>query len=84
MLLDTLGGVLSLLQLFVDSALQDDWSGLTGNPMKFGLAQVSIVFDVVFLLQHYVLYGPAERKVEGRAEEGGRDEEREALLDGRV
>lgn len=28
--------------------------------MKIGLAMVSLAFDVVFLLQHYVLYGPVE------------------------
>ena len=76
--------MLSLLQLFIDSALQDDWSGLTGNPMKFGLAQVSMVCDVVFLLQHYVLYGPVEGKMEGEGRDDRGDGEREALLDGRA
>ncbi|KAJ5921666.1 hypothetical protein N7454_009140 [Penicillium verhagenii] len=31
-LLDLAGGVLSLLQLVMDSSLQGDWSGITGNP----------------------------------------------------
>lgn len=30
-LLDFIGGILSLLQLVIDSALQADWSGLTGT-----------------------------------------------------
>lgn len=53
---------MSLLQLVIDSALQADWSGLVGNPVKFGLANISLLFDVVFILQHFVLYGPVEEK----------------------
>lgn len=59
-LLDFSGGILSLLQLFIDSALQADWSGLFGNPVKLGLANASMAFDFIFILQHYVLYGPVE------------------------
>lgn len=65
-LLDFSGGLLSLLQLVIDSALQADWSGLTGNPVKFGLANISLLFDIVFILQHFVLYGPVE---EGREDD---------------
>lgn len=56
MLLDMIGGVLSIAQLIIDSSLQADWSGITGNPVKFGLGNVSICFDLVFVLQHYWLY----------------------------
>ncbi|RMY77434.1 hypothetical protein D0863_01316 [Hortaea werneckii] len=66
-LLDFSGGILSLLQLVIDSALQADWSGLTRNPVKFGLANISLIFDVIFILQHFVLYGPVN-------EQGERDE----------
>lgn len=59
-LLDFTGGTLSLAQLVIDSSLQSDWSGLTGNPLKFGLANISLVFDIIFILQHYVLFGPVE------------------------
>lgn len=54
--LDFIGGVLSLLQLVIDSALQADWSGISGNPVKFGLGIVSLFFDIIFMVQHYVLY----------------------------
>lgn len=57
--LDFIGGILSILQLIIDSSLQDDWSGITGNPVKLGLGNVSIFFDVVFMTQHYVLYRQA-------------------------
>lgn len=66
-LMDVLGGVLSIAQLLIDSSLQKDWSGLTGNPVKFGLGNVSILFDVVFMTQHYVLYRqPRDEMGEGR------------------
>ncbi|KUI61200.1 hypothetical protein VP1G_08379 [Cytospora mali] len=70
-LLDFAGGVLSIAQLVLDSALQGDWSGITGNPVKFALGNVSMVYDLVFFTQHYVLYRGAE----------GKSGEREALLE---
>jgi cystinosin len=71
-LLDFTGGILSLAQLLIDSALQADWSGLTGvspclttwkqtvayrnlqNPVKLGLSNVSMIFDIIFITQHYM------------------------------
>ena len=65
-LLDFVGGVLSLSQLGIDSYLQQDWSGITGNPVKLALGNIAIVFDVVFMLQHYVLYhGAGAKEVAG-------------------
>ena len=61
-LLDLSGGVLSLVQLVIDSAMQGDWSGITGNPLKLGLSNISILFDVIFITQIYVLYGPIEEQ----------------------
>ena len=55
-LLDLAGGVLSMLQLVLDSSLQSDWSGITGNPVKLLLGNVTIFFDAIFCIQHYVLY----------------------------
>ncbi|KAF9928981.1 hypothetical protein FBU30_001986 [Linnemannia zychae] len=55
-LLDFTGGVLSIAQLILDAYISDDWSGISGDPVKFGLGFLSIAFDVVFILQHYVLY----------------------------
>lgn len=70
-LLDFAGGVLSVAQLVIDSSLQGDWSGVTGNPVKFALGQVSMIYDLIFFTQHYVLYRDSERKTG----------EREALLE---
>ena len=45
-LLDFMGGVLSTLQLVLDCWNIDDWEGIVGDPAKFGLGFVSIIFDV--------------------------------------
>jgi cystinosin len=80
-LLDFSGGWLSLSQLIIDSALQNDWSGITGNPVKFGLGNITIVFDIIFLLQHYVLYRNPEKHIEDdNIDEGEWLPERERLV----
>ena len=55
-LLDLVGGILSITQLGIDSYLQHDWSGITGNPSKLALGNISVFFDVIFIVQHYWLY----------------------------
>lgn len=55
-LLDFTGGLLSVLQMFVDAFNYSDWSSIFGNPTKFGLGSVSILFDILFIVQHYCLY----------------------------
>lgn len=74
-LLDCTGGTLSILQLVLDCADRHDFSGITGNPAKFGLGFVSIVFDMIFMAQHYCLYNSNN---DGRTEIW--DEQREPLL----
>ncbi|KAA8896112.1 PQ loop repeat-domain-containing protein [Sphaerosporella brunnea] len=69
--LDFSGGLLSLLQLVIDSSLQGNWSGLIGNPVKFGLSQIAMGFDCVFLWQHYVLYAGGKEMEEESSEDGG-------------
>lgn len=71
-LLDFIGGIFSLLQLVIDSSRQADWSGLTGNPVKLGLANISLLFDLVFMTQHYVLYGSVAEKAVGTGVLGDR------------
>ncbi|VDO48005.1 unnamed protein product [Onchocerca flexuosa] len=41
----------------------DDWSIFIGNPVKVGLGMVSMVFDVIFMVQHYCLYRNADEGV---------------------
>jgi cystinosin len=69
-LLDFSGGILSLAQLGIDSYSQGDWSGVTGNPAKFALGNISIIYDLIFMAQHYILYPESE----------GKAGERDALL----
>ncbi len=40
----------------------DDWKSIFGDPTKFGLGMISILFDFIFLLQHYVLYRGARMR----------------------
>ncbi|KAI9824489.1 MAG: hypothetical protein M1826_007352 [Phylliscum demangeonii] len=95
-LLDLAGGLLSTLQLVLDAARQGDWAAVTANPVKLGLGYVSVVFDVIFMLQHYVLYrdrapgmGAAGAKVDVAGasllapDEAGREEEETAVGSGR-
>ena len=74
-LFDLVGGILSLLQLIIDASFQGDWSGITGNPLKFGLSNISIAFDLIFITQHYVLYRhQVDKLIQGE------DQEEEPLL----
>jgi cystinosin len=45
-----------LAQLFLDAFVSADFSGIVGNPAKFGLSLLAMGFDVLFMVQHYVLY----------------------------
>jgi cystinosin len=75
--LDCTGGTLSIVQQIGDSWDLRDYSGVTGNPAKFGLGFVSIFFDLIFFLQHYVLYpddhthGDMNSSIGDSAESGG-------------
>ncbi|KAF9438806.1 hypothetical protein BGZ76_004405 [Entomortierella beljakovae] len=55
-LLDFTGGALSISQLVLDAYISGDWSGISGDLVKFGLGFLSIAFDLVFITQHYILY----------------------------
>ncbi|CAJ0907904.1 13206_t:CDS:2 [Entrophospora sp. SA101] len=55
-LLDFTGGVLSNFQLIFDAYLTNNWSGIMGDFVKFGLGFLSITFDLLFMIQHYLLY----------------------------
>jgi cystinosin len=61
-LLDFAGGILSIAQLGIDSYLQGDWSGITGNPVKLALGNISIFFDVIFITQEFYLYSGKRSK----------------------
>ncbi|KAI0979540.1 hypothetical protein GJ496_000580 [Pomphorhynchus laevis] len=55
-LLDIIGGFCSFAQQFIIAINFAKWSVVYGNMVKLLLAIASIIFDVIFILQHYVLY----------------------------
>lgn len=55
-LLDFTGGMLSMLQMILNAYNYDDWNSLFGDPTKFGLGLFSVLFDILFMTQHYILY----------------------------
>ncbi|CAB1427128.1 unnamed protein product [Pleuronectes platessa] len=55
-LLDFIGGNLSILQMILQSYNNDEWRLIFGDPTKFGLGLFSVVFDILFMIQHYCLY----------------------------
>lgn len=59
-LLDLIGGILSLMQLFLDGYLRNDLKGVFNNSVKLALAGITLIFDVIFIFQHYLLYPPKQ------------------------
>ncbi|KAL6521802.1 hypothetical protein OROGR_018371 [Orobanche gracilis] len=55
-LLDFLGGVTNYCQMVVQSIDQNSWVNFYGNIGKTMISLVSIFFDILFIIQHYVLY----------------------------
>lgn len=72
-----------MAQLGIDSYLQHDWSGITGNPVKLALSNFSMFFDTLFMVQHYWLYRGAKGKEVTEAEIEGGSEEDPLLENGR-
>ncbi|CAJ1422387.1 unnamed protein product, partial [Effrenium voratum] len=62
-LLDFTGGLLSVAQLLLDAFLSDDWSKVSGDPAKLMLGNVSVFFDIIFMVQHFCLYREARSTV---------------------
>ncbi|XP_066455585.1 cystinosin [Eleutherodactylus coqui] len=58
-LLDFTGGSFSIIQMFLQSYNNDEWRLIFGDPTKFGLGLFSIIFDIIFITQHYCLYRKA-------------------------
>jgi len=63
-ILDFTGGSMDICQMVLQASNTDDWSGFYGNPVKFGLGLVSMIFDVVFFVQHYCLYRETDSAVD--------------------
>ncbi|KAA3672996.1 cystinosin, partial [Paragonimus westermani] len=61
-LLDFSGGILSILQMFILAYNLSDWYQITGSLGKLGLALVTILFDTIFMVQHWCLYQPHQEE----------------------
>lgn len=75
-LLDFTGGILSIGQMFVLSYNESDWGSIFGDPTKFGLGLFSVLFDILFILQHYVFYRnniPSEQLVNDPTDHSSND-----------
>lgn len=80
-LLDFLGGVLSLVQLLMDSLLEEDWSAsIVGNPAKWALGNITLFFDIAFIAQHYLIYRDAAYVDIPSPVASGGDDETQPLL----
>ncbi|XKL68949.1 hypothetical protein PGB90_006718 [Kerria lacca] len=55
-MLDLIGGLFSIFQMFIMGFNYNDWENILGDPTKFGLGVFSISFDLFFMYQHYILY----------------------------
>jgi len=55
-LFNFIGGILSIIQMFFLAFNYDDWSSLLGSITKLALGILTIGFNVVFIIQHYILY----------------------------
>ena len=64
-LFDFLGGLLSLTQMILLAINYNDWSSIFGSVTKLGLGILSIGFDLVFIVQHYVLYKAPKQQADG-------------------
>lgn len=60
-LLDFTGGVFSIAQMLFLAYNYDDWVSIFGNFTKFGLGVISMTFDIIFVVQHYILYAQPEQ-----------------------
>lgn len=54
--LDLTGGTMSLAQMALIAINTGDWRGFYGNIGKFGIGLISLIFDLIFEIQHYILY----------------------------
>uniref|UniRef100_A0A914CVJ1 Cystinosin n=1 Tax=Acrobeloides nanus TaxID=290746 RepID=A0A914CVJ1_9BILA len=71
--LDFIGGSMSIAQMILQAVNTDDWSGFIGNKGKLGIGLLSVGFDIVFVVQHYLLYyhqKPIDEEEEETVEKG--------------
>lgn len=55
-LCDFAGGLLSMVQMFLLAYNFNDWGSIFGDLSKFGLGLISVAFDIIYMIQHYIVY----------------------------
>ncbi len=61
----------------------DQWEGIGGDPVKLALGLTSLVYDVIFLWQHFILYKDTNNFTEENvaiSSPGSQTDERSRLL----
>ncbi|KAJ0179718.1 hypothetical protein K1T71_004309 [Dendrolimus kikuchii] len=71
--LDFVGGFLSVLQMALNAYNFNDWVSFFGDATKFGLGLFSLIFDIFFMLQHYVFYREVKDFVMVNSSDDGSD-----------
>lgn len=66
-MLDFTGGSLSVTQQLIDCGTTGRWNGIAGNPVKFCLGSLSMVYDVIFMLQHFCFYKANNERLHAEA-----------------
>ncbi|CAD8106812.1 unnamed protein product [Paramecium sonneborni] len=61
-LLAFIGGILSFLQMLIDQLNGKSANLVEMNIVKFILSCIVLVFDLIFIFQHYVIYNPKRNK----------------------
>lgn len=61
-LLDFTGGLFSLVQMMILAYNFDDWASFRTDTTKLGLACFTLMFDFLFMAQHYILYSDNDKK----------------------
>ncbi|KAI0980024.1 hypothetical protein GJ496_006535 [Pomphorhynchus laevis] len=60
--LDVSGAFFISLQPAINCINFKTWTVITGNPAKFILGLISIVFDLIMIIQHYILYPTTDHR----------------------
>lgn len=61
-ILDLIGGILNFAQMAVQSIDQGTWVNFYGNIGKTLLSLEVVFFDIIFIIQRYVLYAPKKEE----------------------
>lgn len=62
-ILDASGGLLSILQMFIDSVDGESFEVFIGDPAKLCLGLLSLTFDLILLVQRFLFYPPTENPI---------------------